>query len=146
MHNFRLAISDIYKNAYTKQSKSVLIEVNLLELDVQIAGLEVFPDDFYPEQTLVARRFNKPHASLAAAIKQDFTCDQCFFPPLEEKDDEGTWYDNFTGPRIGKRNLDDTFQFKITDNLTKSTLTIKAFFIRGKDPDTTNNFLRTQLF
>ena len=69
MHTSRLAISDLYKNAYTKQSKSVLVEVNVLELDVRIEGMQIFPESFFPDQTLVERRFNKLHPSLAAAIK-----------------------------------------------------------------------------
>ena len=49
MHTSRLAISDLYKNAYTKQSKAVLVEVNVLELDVRIEGLHIFPDQFFAE-------------------------------------------------------------------------------------------------
>ena len=45
----RLAISDLYKNGYLKQSKSVLLEANVLELDVRIDGLHIFPDHFFPD-------------------------------------------------------------------------------------------------
>ena len=79
----RLALSDIYKNAYTKQSRNILVEVHVLELDVPIEGLSEFPDSFFPETTLVQRRFTIPQPSLVEWIKQDYRCDEFIIPPLE---------------------------------------------------------------
>ena len=60
----------------------------MLELDVPIAGLKEFPDSFFPETTLVQRRFTIPQPSLAEWIKQDYRCESFIVPPLEEKDEE----------------------------------------------------------
>ena len=126
MHTSRLAISDLYKNGYTKHNcKSINVEANVLELDVRIDGLAIFPDQFFPEQTLVERRFNKLQPSLEPAIRQDFSCSFYYIPPHEEKSDEFSWYDGQEGGHIGKQNIDDMFQFDIVDTLTKSTIIVK---------------------
>ena len=83
--------------------------MNVLEIDVPIAGLNKFPESFFPELTLAERRFSFMQPLLADAIKHDFECDQFFIPELEETEDDFVWYDELTGPKISKKNSSDTF-------------------------------------